>query len=708
MGLSETNITHTGVTLNWPNPTDWGGNNTDDYDVQYATDSAFTAGVVTTAVNNANSLNVSGLTAGKKYYWRVRGKNTAGSGAWSGTADWTNTAYGVPAAPTSVVATRNSDTKQTVTWVNNPTTDNPYASLTLQRQVNGGDWVTINSAISGSSTSYADSSTTANNNYDYQIKAVNAAGSSGYAGSNDLWTTPATPGNPKAVKNSTGGISITWTESVPYEDFATEVWESIDNGTNYTLLTTVPGNLNSYLHAAPNPINTHKYRLRHKTTLGTTLYSGYAYTANVQLAAPPFAPSNLNPNGIAVDASQDIHASWTYNTSDSSPQSKWQGRHREVGNPTWTMTGIITSALSEAILPANTYPNGIAVEWEIQTWGIHADPSPWSATAVFNTSTPPNVTITSPLDGEVLGTSTLTVDWTYFDAEGSPQTGWMINLIQDGNILESRQAANDATTTTFETPILDGATYTITAQVRDGVNLLSALDTITITVDYLNPANVDCNAVYDEESGSVLINLQSLAPVPGESVEVTSVTVERRIDGGPWIVIAEHVPPNSTVLDLLPGINNTNEYRITVYSDIPSSAVMDPPCVVETCEVNRGFLSTGLNFDNIIVIDGAVGVSVSTSRDKALHHFAGRRYAVEFMGTAFDKVVNVTGTLYEENGTATDLENAAQTASIVAWRDPTGRRIFGSIGAVSTSLVDMSAPHVWTTGFPISEVDYAG
>lgn len=707
VGLSETSISHTSTTLNWPEPTNWGGNETGDYDVQYDSNSSFSS-PATLTVYNAQSKGLTGLTPGKKYYWRVRAFNSAGKGTWSGTGSWTTSSYNTPAAPTSVLATRNSDAKQTVTWTRNATSSAPYTSQTIQRQTDAGEFVTLSSSLSGSSTSYVDTSTSPNHEYQYRVKAVNSAGSSPYGTALPVWTTPATPNSAKAVKNATNGIVVTWKETVNYVEIQTEIWESIDGGANYTLLTTVAGTVLSYTHAAPDLLVTHKYRLRHKTTTLPTLYSGYAYTDIVQLAAPPFAPTNLSPNGIALDATQDIHATWVHNSSDSSPQTKWQGRHRVVGAPDWVYTGIITSSLSEALLLANTYANGLTVEWEIQTWGVHVDPSPWSATAVFYTSTPPNVTITSPLDGEVVGTSALTVTWTYFDAEGSPQTGWMINLIQDDNILESRVAANEDTSTTFDTPILDGATYTITAQVRDGVNLLSAVETITITVDYLEPAAVLCDAVYDELSGTVLISLQAEDVEPGVTVEATSASVERRIDGGAWLVIAQQVPPNGTVLDLAPGIHNTNEYRVTVYSDIPSSAVMEDTCIVETCEINRGFLSTGLTFENIIVIDAALGIEVSTQRDKAVHHFAGRRFAVEFMGTAFDKVVNVTGTLYEENGTATDLENAAQTASIVLWRDPTGRRLFGSIGPVSTSLVDMAAPHVWTTGFPVSEVDYAG
>ena len=50
------------------------------YDLQTATDSGFTSGVVTTSV--APPTASPGLSAGT-YYWRVRAKNRAGVSAWS-------------------------------------------------------------------------------------------------------------------------------------------------------------------------------------------------------------------------------------------------------------------------------------------------------------------------------------------------------------------------------------------------------------------------------------------------------------------------------------------------------------------------------------------------------------------------------------------------------------------------------------------------
>ncbi|WP_456430098.1 fibronectin type III domain-containing protein [Rhodocaloribacter sp.] len=79
----------TEVTLSW-NAAD----GADTYDVQVATDDAFTGLVSDETGLTATSLTVSGLANNTTYFWRVRAANTAGAGPWSETRSFT-TAGGV-------------------------------------------------------------------------------------------------------------------------------------------------------------------------------------------------------------------------------------------------------------------------------------------------------------------------------------------------------------------------------------------------------------------------------------------------------------------------------------------------------------------------------------------------------------------------------------------------------------------------------------
>lgn len=705
--LAASSISYTTATASWTQPSNWGGNDTDDYTLQVATNSGFTAGLVTHTVLNATSKALTGLVAGTTYYMRVRGDNTAGAGAWSATVSFQATPYNVPTAPSGVTASRVSDTQITVAWTRNATSSGPYTTQNVQRQTDGGSWTTIASGISGTATSNSDTSASANHKYTYRVTATNASGTSGAGTSSAVYTTPGAPTGAAAAKDSSNNIVITWTKTVNYSEHTVEVEES-QNGGAYALLGSAPSNATSYTHTAPSLSVTHRYRVRTKTSSGTALYSGYSTTGTVQLAAPPAAPTNLSPTSVAFDAATSKTFTWVHNPTDTAPQSAYELQYRVVGAGSWTTTGKVTSPASSAVFPEGTFANGNNYEWQVRTWATHADASPYSATATFVTSAPPVVTIDLPLEGSTLVTSTATVEWTFFDPEGTAQSGWTARLVHDGVVIETKSGTDAATTTTFATPILDTLTYTIEVQARDGSGTLSLWSAVTFDVNYLPPANITMTAVYDEATGTVLLSLLADDPEDGVTVEAVSATIERRIDNGPWVVIARDVAASGSVLDTQPGIHNTNEYRVTAHSAIPSSAVMDPTVTVVTTERNRGFISTGDNFEYVLVMECEIGVGASNARDKTLHHFAGRPYPLEFSGTARTAVVSVSGTVTGGSSPVEEWEALSYTTQIVLWRDPSGRHVYGSLGPVDTALVSMAFPDVWTVGFEVTEVDYAG
>jgi hypothetical protein len=119
-------------------------------------------------------------------------------------------------------------------------------------------------------------------------------------------------------------------------------------------------------------------------------------------------------------------------------------------------------------------------------------------------------------------------------------------------------------------------------------------------------------------------------------------------------------------------------------------------------------LTGGPAFDQLAVVACEIVTSSTAGRRKALYHFAGRPKPVEFSGQATDLVVDVKGTVVGDPTTVTDMETMAITTGIVLWRDPSGRRIYGSLSPVQNSQKSMSSPEVWDVGFTVTEVDYVG
>lgn len=79
-----TGVTPTSATASYTAPSDNGGQTVTSYQVQYATDAAFTTDVVT----QANGI-LANLTPGVTYYVRVRAVNASGAGPWSGVSTFT-------------------------------------------------------------------------------------------------------------------------------------------------------------------------------------------------------------------------------------------------------------------------------------------------------------------------------------------------------------------------------------------------------------------------------------------------------------------------------------------------------------------------------------------------------------------------------------------------------------------------------------------
>lgn len=78
------------------------------YRVQVSTSSGFAKFVVNQSGISDTSLALRGLTAGQRYYWRVRAANTAGTGPFSATWSFTTTSVTPPTAPTLVAPTDGS------------------------------------------------------------------------------------------------------------------------------------------------------------------------------------------------------------------------------------------------------------------------------------------------------------------------------------------------------------------------------------------------------------------------------------------------------------------------------------------------------------------------------------------------------------------------------------------------------------------------
>jgi PKD repeat protein len=110
------------------------------------------------------------------------------AGGWSDTASVTITVTGPPAAPSNLVTTAVSSSQITLSWADNSNDETGFA---IERAVGGGAWLPL-TQVGANVTSYANTGLSAGTTYQYRVKALNDAGSSGYA-TGQAVATPAAP-----------------------------------------------------------------------------------------------------------------------------------------------------------------------------------------------------------------------------------------------------------------------------------------------------------------------------------------------------------------------------------------------------------------------------------------------------------------------------------------------------------------------------------
>jgi hypothetical protein len=605
--------------------------------------------------------------------------------------------YPAPSPASSVTATRVSDTQVTIGWSDDSGASNTAdyaANFTVQRRTNGGSWTTV--ATVGKVETWTDTTATAGNKYEYRVQAYNQDAAAAYvAAAAAVWMTPTAPTGCAAAKNASNNIDVSWTNTAAYSEYETQIEES-QNGGAFALLTTVAAGTTTYQHTSPNPAVTHAYRVRHKTTSGTTLYSTYSTSSTVSLVTTPNQPGSLAPSGVAQDASEDVVLSWVHSSNDTSPQSKFQIRHRLTGDA-WTTGSEITSGTSAWTLPGGTYANGEVVEWAVKTWGQSATGSAWSATASFATSTPPTATISSPADAGTVVTSTATVEWAFYDAEGAAQAAWQAELLDASDaLIEARSGTGTATSTDFATSLQDASEYTVRVRVQDADGMWSLWDSADFDTDFLPPVDVTLVATYDATDGSVGITVTADDVSEGVTVDATSATIQRRIDGGAWVDIATVTAFPAALTDYAPTIKGLNEYRAVVFSALPSSAVMDD-IDVATTENRWAYLSTGASFERTVRVYGNMAIGSGYGRARKVHRFVSSEYGKSYAGSALIQNHAIACTLDGLSASLDEVTAVVQDEHIALWRDPTGRRVFCSLGLMAANetgplTVDVSIP----------------
>lgn len=577
-----------------------------------------------------------------------------------------------PDAPATPSATYVSDAQINVSWTRAGTAgsaDKPYQSQRVQRSTDGGAFATV-ATVGAAVTSWADTSVSGNHYYRYRVEAVNASGAAASGASAYVNTTPAAPTAATATRSGTD-ISVTWTDTAVTVGKAWDLW---DNGAYVGRYYAQPA-----IHESPAPSVAHVYTVQVLGYEGrASLHSAPSNT--VQLLAPPAAPTNLSPNGSARAVDEAVVLSWSHVPVDSSAQTAYEIQHRPAGG-TWTsLTGKVTSGTSSRTVAASTWPTG-SREWRVRTWGSHADPSPYSATATIPLTTRPTATISAP--SAVHAEPSVTIEWAYYHASASAQSAWEARLLTaEGQTLAVGSGSGTSASWTPSTVLENGEDYTAEVRVRESLGLWSEWADRPFSVAFPAPLPPLVEAAWDDLGGFVEVRLS--AQDDGVAPATTSLSLARSLDGGStWETVASSLDLDAYVQDYEAPSAGLVTYRATAVTALPSSASTVLPVEISPSASQAVWISGGPGFTEAFPFRFDAEISAKVSRERVLHYFAGRKRPVEISGDALVRAVSVSATLTDDDGDRDLLEEIFTLPGPHLYRDPSGRRFYASVSEVS-------------------------
>jgi large repetitive protein len=185
-----------------------------------------------------------------------------------------------PAVPSGLTANATAFDRIALSWTDNSSNETGFEIVRATSAA--GPFQNIGTTAAGV-TSLVDSGRNASTAYWYKVRAISAAGESGFSAAATATTQalPPAPGAPtmlNAVVASSTAINLTWNDNSNNET-SFEVYRSTNNNTDFRLITTLPGGAGAqknYTDAGLFSNVTYFYKVRAKGVGGTTAYTNEA------------------------------------------------------------------------------------------------------------------------------------------------------------------------------------------------------------------------------------------------------------------------------------------------------------------------------------------------------------------------------------------------------------------------------------------------
>lgn len=280
----------------------------------------------------------------------------------------------------------------------------------------------------------------------------------------------AAPDSLKATGASGTSINLSWQDKSTDEEVF-EIYRSVNNNSNYTLLTTLPANMVAYTDSGVFAHVPYFYKIRSKNVGGTS-----AFTAEATSASLNSVPAMAELANRSARFGTQLVVSLAATDADGDSLTLTGLNVPAFGVLTGTGAGTATLTFSPSTADQGVY-NGIQITAADQFGG--------SVTRSFNLTVNDNyVPALVPVSNVTLNeNATATINLTATDENAGDELTWTFDGLPT---FVTVNAANRTAELQLNPSFVDGGTYQVTAHINDGRD---GIDTkaFTITVNEVSP-----------------------------------------------------------------------------------------------------------------------------------------------------------------------------------------------------------------------------
>jgi titin len=351
LNLKISKVSYRTLTLGWSLPSSNGGSAITNYKIEFSSDEGATWTEISHAVSASRSFNVTGLTRGKTYKFRVSAINVVGVGMATTPASAT-TLLATASAPQSLTTANVTSESADLSWT--APSDNggaPIIRYNIEISSNGGTTWFKNGWTIGTKPQWYFAPLNPGTTYTYRVTPVTKAGSG--ASATGTFTTlavlPQAPRNAKVSEITGSGLTISWSLPLsnggsPILDYLVEM--SSDGGGTWKPVPHTASN-NLALIVTGLPAGTKRwFRVSTVTAVGTS--EAFTSTSAVTLGNAPAAPTAVK---VSSRTSTTVTITWSQaQVVGGSPVRNFVIEFSKDGGSTWlTAKSAVTKAQSSTI-----------------------------------------------------------------------------------------------------------------------------------------------------------------------------------------------------------------------------------------------------------------------------------------------------------------------------------------------------------------------